>query len=120
MAGRRCDSFYIVNRNPVALTGRQIELAAKPGQRYFDVWHGVELKPEEAGTRVSLSIEMEAMGYGAVLATSHPDAALQKLLGEMHALSARKLADFPDVWKPLLQTIFEISATEAASSAPAE
>lgn len=111
--------WTIVNRNSVAVSGRQLELPAQAGQHYFDVWHGVELKPEEIGTRIGLSFEMEALGFGAVLATSSSDPGLQQLLAEMRALSARSLADFSDVWKPLPQTIVEIPATEAAHSTPA-
>jgi formylglycine-generating enzyme required for sulfatase activity len=111
--------WTIVNRNSFGVSGRQIELAAQAGQRYFDVWHGVELKPEDLGTRVGLNFEMEPLGFGAVLATNNPDPALEKLLAEMSTLSERRLADFSDVWTPSRQAIVEIPATGAAHSAPA-
>ena len=38
--------FTVVNRNEYAVTGSQLELPGDSGTRYYDVWHGVELKPE--------------------------------------------------------------------------
>ena len=35
----------------------------------YDVWHGEELKPEVSGSTATLSFEMEAHGFGAMLAT---------------------------------------------------
>ena len=39
-----------------------------PGTRFYDLWHGEELKPEVQGDRALLSFEIEAHGFGAVLA----------------------------------------------------
>ena len=41
--------WTIVNRNQYDVEGRQSRLPAEAGTRYFDLWHGVELKPESAG-----------------------------------------------------------------------
>jgi gamma-glutamyl hercynylcysteine S-oxide synthase len=117
--GAETTLWTIVNRNPYDVSGRQLELPVQAGRRYFDVWHGVELKPEEAGAGVGLSFELKALGYGAILATSSPDAALSKLLSEMRSLAARELAEFSDEWKPLSQVGVEIAPASPASSAPA-
>ena len=110
--------WTLVNRSSYNLSGRQIELPAQPGRRYFDLWHGMELKPEEVGGGVGLSFELEARGFGAILATAAPDAAFKKLLSEMRTLAARRLAEFSEQWKPLPQAIVEIPPTSPASTAP--
>jgi hypothetical protein len=44
------DSLWtIVNRNPYDLSGQQIELQPIEGMRYFDLYHGIELKPARSG-----------------------------------------------------------------------
>ena len=62
----------------------------KAGTHYFDVYHGVEIKPlMEAGNAV-LSFSTEAHGFGAVLATtSDPDANTQQLLEQMKTMTAK-------------------------------
>ena len=65
-----------MNRNEYDVDGRQIELPHRSDMHYFDLWHGVELKPEmHERPSSALSFEMEAHGYGAVLAPAATDAA---------------------------------------------
>src|SRR2546430_5418889 len=60
--------WTIVNRNEYGVTGRQIDARyPKQGLRYYDVWRGVELKPEVIGDNAILSFDLEARGYGSVL-----------------------------------------------------
>ena len=37
--------WTIVNRNEYDVEGRQMDVPASPGMRYFDLYHGVEIKP---------------------------------------------------------------------------
>ena len=37
--------WTIVNRNEYDVDGRQMNVPSKPGMRYFDLYHGVELNP---------------------------------------------------------------------------
>ena len=62
--------WTIVNRNEYDVEGPQIELPPEDGMRYFDLYHGVELTPvkNQAG-RIVLSFNVEAHGYGALLAS---------------------------------------------------
>ena len=88
--------WTIVNRNEYDVDGDQMEVPATPGTRYFDVYHGVELKAEtRASGRRVLSFAIEARGYGAILVTNvEPDAPLQSLLSKMKQMtehSAREL-----------------------------
>jgi len=110
--------WTLVNRNEYTLTGRQIRVPPESGWHYYDLWHGVELQPEMAGSQAILSFEMEAHGYGAILATSKLSAADQQLLHDMRALSARPLASFSHEWHSLPQHLLGIAATQPAPAAP--
>ena len=116
--GAEATLWTVVNRNPYRLSGRQIEVPARAGRRYFDLWSGVELRPEVAGGRVGLSFEMEPFGYGAILETAAPDAGLTGFLADMRVLSARRLEEFPAEWQALPQSIVEIPATAGAAAPP--
>jgi len=112
--------WTVVNRNEYDVPGRQLEVPYAPGNRYYDLWKGVELKPEVQGTTATLSFEMEGQGYGAVLAlTGVPDEQLQKLLARMNELSQKRLKDYSHEWKFLPQDIVAITATRPAATAPA-
>ncbi len=54
---------------PTTFAGRQMDVKPAPGMRYFDLYHGTELKPESDGPIAVLSFDIEANGYGAILAT---------------------------------------------------
>ena len=111
--------WTVVNRNEYDVAGRQISVPSKPGARYFDLYHGVELKPDREEGRDVLSFPIEAHGFGAVLATNgEPDAHLQDLMKRMKAMTEKPLASFDDVWKPIPQQLVEIPQTKTASSAP--
>ncbi|HMD84237.1 MAG TPA: formylglycine-generating enzyme family protein, partial [Terriglobia bacterium] len=112
--------WTLVNRNEYDVPGRQIELPHAPGTRYFDLWQGVELKPEIQGNTATLSFVMEAQGYGAVLAVAgEPDEPLRKLLARMSELSQKRLQEFSHQWKSLPQQIVAIAAAKPAATAPA-
>jgi formylglycine-generating enzyme required for sulfatase activity len=113
--------WTIVNRNEYDIDGDQIEVAAKGDLRYFDLYHGVELKPQtRPAGRTVLAFSIEAKGYGAVLATnSAPDQKAVALMSKMKELTARPLADYSHEWKVLPQQIVPIQATKTASGAPA-
>jgi iron(II)-dependent oxidoreductase len=111
--------WTIVNRNQYDVDGRQMSVPATAGMRYFDLYHGVELAPQHDGQADALSFEIEAHGYGAVLATkSEPGSEIQALLRRMQQLSKDPLAGFPHDWKPLSQQVVEIEQTRPATTAP--
>jgi gamma-glutamyl hercynylcysteine S-oxide synthase len=104
-----------VNRTAYNIEGPQLQISAQAEMHYFDLWHGVELKPSAA----TLAFQMEASGFGAVLAQPQPaDAALTAFLDEMRALNARPLASFLKVWRVLPQRIVPIEPTAPAPRAP--
>jgi gamma-glutamyl hercynylcysteine S-oxide synthase len=104
--------WTLVNRGEMNVDGPQLVVRSEPGMRYFDLWHGVELKPEHS----TLSFTIEALGYGAVLAQRDPpDAAFQN---DMRQLSAKPLSAFPKQWTFLPQQLAPIPATAPAADAP--
>ncbi len=111
--------WTFVNRNEYDLRGPEISVPQSPGARYYDVWHGVELHPEVKGSTATLTMDIEARGYGAVLMSEgEPGERIQKLLFEMREHSAKPLASFSKDWKFLPQQIVEIPRTKAAAAAP--
>ena len=111
--------WTIVNRNEYDLDGRQMAVPFADGTRYFDLYHGTELKPERAGNSMVLSFPIEGHGFGAVLATTRqPDETIQKLIQTMKSMTSKPLASYSDEWKPLPQEQTTIPATKASASAP--
>ncbi|MDR3738503.1 MAG: SUMF1/EgtB/PvdO family nonheme iron enzyme [Terracidiphilus sp.] len=112
--------WTIVNRNEYNTSGRQITVPYKPGLRYFDLYHGVELKPEVESDRAVLSFDAEAHGYAAILSTpTAPDAATLRFLDTMKSMTATPLSTYPHEWQVVKQSLVEIPPTIPASSAPA-
>ena len=113
--------WTIVNRNEYDVDGDQIEVPPAASLRYFDLYHGVELKPEtRPGGRAVLDFSIEAKGYGAILATNAaPDQGTLALMAKVKSLTATPLSSYSHEWKVLPQQIIPIQATKAANSAPA-
>jgi gamma-glutamyl hercynylcysteine S-oxide synthase len=113
--------WTIVNRNEYDVEGHQIELQPEEGMRYFDLYHGTELKPERnpEGT-VVLSFEVEAHGYGALLATkTAPNAGIQALISKMKEMTANPLASYSHEWMVLPQQTVPMAGTKPPAASPA-
>jgi formylglycine-generating enzyme required for sulfatase activity len=110
--------WLIVNRNRFALGGREMRVTLQPGLHFYDFWHGRELTPEISGSQATLSFDLGAQGFGAILAASELTPEEQKLLARMHELSARPLSDFSRRWSFLPQRIVPIASTVPAGTAP--
>jgi formylglycine-generating enzyme required for sulfatase activity len=112
--------WTIVNRNEYDVEGDQIEVSSKDGMRYFDLYHGVELKPQaRPGGRMVLAFSIEAKGYGSVLATnSAPDQKVLALMSKMKEMTATPLAGYSHEWRVLPQQIVPIQPTTPATGVP--
>lgn len=112
--------WTIVNRNEYDVDGNQMTVSGQNGLRYFDLYHGVELKPTMEGNEAVLTFSTEAHGYGAVLALAgEPDARFKKLMATMAEMTAKPLSEYSHEWKSLPQKLVDIAPTQAAASAPA-
>jgi formylglycine-generating enzyme required for sulfatase activity len=113
--------WTIVNRANYSINGRQMDVPYSAGMRYFDLYHGVELKPElkANGQTAVLRFDMEAFGYGAILATpSEPSETIKALMSRMAAMTKKPLAEFAHEPPILHQTLVDIAPTKAATEAP--
>ena len=111
--------WTIVNRNEYDVSGAQMTVPKQDGMRYFDLYHGVELKPTTEGSDTVLDFQTEAHGYGAVLATAgEPDAHIRDLMTKMAQQTTKPLSGYSHEWTDLAQKLVEIPATKPASSAP--
>ena len=113
--------WTIVNRNEYDVHGDQIVVPDTPGRKYFDLWHGVELKPDIRGGRATLRFDLEGSGYGAVLAldAGAEVAGLDAMLGQMREWAKIPLKSLSHEWHFLPQQMVEIPATRRAGSPPA-
>ena len=111
--------WTIVNRNEYDVREQQMAIPHGDGMRYFDLYHGVELKPEVSKGEAILSFDLEPHGYGAILAqVGEPDSGIRTLMQRMHELTATPLAAYSHEWHALPQKLVEIPATAAVASAP--
>lgn len=111
--------WTIVNRNEYDVNEDQMSVSYKQGMRYFDLYHGVELRAKVEGEHATLEFPIEAHGYGAVLATpGAPDSSIETLMGKMKTMTEKPLASFSHEWKEIPQQLVEIPSTAPATSAP--
>jgi gamma-glutamyl hercynylcysteine S-oxide synthase len=113
--------WTFVNRNEYDVAGRQIAVPHTAGARYYDLWNGVELKPEMRGQEAILSFGMEAHGYGAVLeATGGVMPGFDTLLKEMAALAKTPLASLSEQRRVLPQQMVPIPPALKPAAASGE
>ena len=113
--------WTIVNRNEYDVDGNELSVPALDGARYFDLYHGVELKPDLArwGKWVRLTFSVEAHGFGAVLqVVGEQDASITQLMSTMKTLTSRPLASYSQDRLVLSQRIVEVPPTKPKSSTP--
>ncbi len=111
--------WTVVNRNSYPLAGAQIEVPYRPGEHFYDLWHGVELQPQVTSDKTILkailNFDLEANGYGSLLATTELKPALQALMTSTREWTQKPLSTYSAEWKPLPQTVVAIAKTEAAA-----
>jgi formylglycine-generating enzyme required for sulfatase activity len=111
--------WTIVNRNEYDLSGLQMTVPDPKGMRYFDLYHGIELKPVTEGNEEVLEFTIEAHGYGAVLALpEEPNADMKDLMQHMGRITAKPLSSYSHEWTPIPQKLVEIAPTQPVNSAP--
>ena len=115
--------WLLVNRADHDQRGPQLTVPAPAGTVFYDLWHGQPLASEAAGGSQTLSFDLEARGFGAVLAVrgSAIDPALAELLRTMHERSRQPLGALSNEWSFLPQRPVEPPpAVPAAGAAPAD
>ena len=113
----------LVNRGDRDVDGEVLEMgpAGREGTRYYDLWHGAELKTTERDGRTVLRFAIEKHGFGAVFVL-WPLHELPKvvadLLPKMAERSKTRLADLSNEWKALPQQVVDIPRTRPAAQPP--
>ncbi len=114
--------WTIVNRDEYDVTGEQLRVPVHAGMHYFDLWRGIELAPRASGGEATLSFTIDALGFGAVLATTENSAttsdALQNLLKYMSVRSAQPLPAYSRQWKFVRQAMVPSALTKIPTTAP--
>jgi gamma-glutamyl hercynylcysteine S-oxide synthase len=111
--------WTIVNRSEYNVDGNQMTTPYTQGMRYFDLYHGVELKPEIKGDQAVLSFSTEAHGYAAIVASSGElEPKLKELMEKMKGMTAKPLSSYSHEWHALSQQMVEIAPSVRAASAP--
>merc|ERR1711865_254406 len=124
LAARRATLWTVVNRKPGNML---VDLTVKEGRNYFDCYHGTQLHSVPMGANnlahVSgphVSFPIEPYGFGCVFETDEdPSDKLQTFLDHMQKITAKPLASYDYIWKPLPQQMVEIPPTAKATEAPA-
>jgi gamma-glutamyl hercynylcysteine S-oxide synthase len=118
--GRDRTLWLLVNRADHAVRGAQLRVPAEAGTVFYDLWHGRPLAPEPAGGLSTLHFDLEAHGFGAVLAVRGPadDPALGALLKAMGEQSRRPLGELRNDWSFLPQRQVEAPDSAPAAAAP--
>ena len=112
--------WTIVNRNEYDVGGEHLAVPDSMGRRYFDIWNGKTLAPRMADGQAFFSLDLEARGYGAVLAVeANADidelAALMRAMRELNSVPLQRLSN---TWQALPQEIVPIASTASSTMAP--
>ena len=113
--------WTIVNRNEYEVHGDQMVVPDRPGRKYYDLWHGVELKPDIRNGHATLRFDLEGSGFGAILAldSGAQVPGMDALLGQMREWAKTPLKTLSHDWHFLPQQMVEIPPVKPASAPPA-
>jgi gamma-glutamyl hercynylcysteine S-oxide synthase len=112
--------YTFVNRDSVDKSGHQIRMPLQDDFKYFDIWNGVELEPKKRKDSVVFDFNIEAYGYGSLLAIKSYaiDSQLLNFLSQMFRLSSKPLKEYAITWTPLTQQIVDIDKTKRSLRTP--
>ncbi len=121
--GKEQSLWTFVNWSDQRRNGQVLTAPAEAGARYFDLWNGVEIHPSVRNGVVTVTTELEPRGLGAILVHhGAADAALQKLLQNLHQQATRPLASYSDEWTPTNNPVLRVeprTKPAARNEAPA-
>lgn len=113
--------WTMVNRNEYDVDGWQLSVPALDGARYFDLYHGTELKADLTREKyhARVSFPLEAHGFGALLqVVGEPDSSVAQLLTTMKTLTNKPLASYSRERVILSQHIVDIPPTKPRPATP--
>jgi iron(II)-dependent oxidoreductase len=112
--------WTVINRTNYAMNGELLRVKAPAtGARFYDVYHGTEIKPRMDGKDALLTFAVEPHGYGAILqSTVALTGDQQALLKKMQAMTRNPLESFSAEWHFLPQTLVDIPSAAAKDKTP--
>lgn len=106
--------WTLVNRNEYDVAAARLSVPALDGARYFDVYHGFEIKPVVSPDtkQADIRVPVEAHGFGAILqVVGNPDASVVDEMARMKSMTARPLRSYSSDRQILAQHIVEMKPT---------
>jgi gamma-glutamyl hercynylcysteine S-oxide synthase len=112
--------WTLVNIGASAVNGSQLVIPYQAGMVYYDLWHGVELKPVVNNGTAALAFSIEGDGYGVILGTKPADRPrnVAAFLATMRKLTAQPLSSYSAANTVLTQTINPTLTTKPYSEPP--
>jgi len=110
--------WTIVNRGEYAIAGRQMTVARRDGVRYFDLYRGTELKPEQEEAGDVLSSISSRMASAPSWPCARAHARRASIDGEDARHDGAAPIELLREWKVLPQQQVEIRPTAPSASAP--
>jgi formylglycine-generating enzyme required for sulfatase activity len=108
--------WTIVNRNEYDIDAAHLSVPAFDGARYFDVYHGAEIKAVISRDEnwAHLRFPIEAHGFGAILQVlGAPDTSVMDEMEKMKSMTARPLSSYSTDRQILAQHIVEMKPTQS-------
>lgn len=112
--------WTIINLNTYTLKGEQIDIPYNLEVSYFDLYHGVELKPICINGKARLSFDIEEKGIAAVLMINKSKIPSDHdlFLNQMSKLTANPLNTYSTNWSKAKQTMTIIEKTPLTDIIP--
>ncbi len=110
--------FLIINRNSVNISGATISFEntfTVANINVYDCYYGKELKVTSNGNNVIVNIDIEGLGFGAILATMYSTSTNSKLnnyLTLINTITQKPLSSFSTKWRYLQQNLTIINETK--------
>jgi iron(II)-dependent oxidoreductase len=111
--------WTIVNRNEYAVDERQMHVPYRQGERYYDLYEGLEIHGEREGQNTVLEFSIEAHGFSSILATQgEPPKTVLELMKTMRELTRLPLAQYSADWHALPQHLVPTAVARPFKTAP--
>jgi hypothetical protein len=112
--------WTLINRSDKDINGSQLEVTHRQNEKYYDLWHGIELNPQVKNEKAILQFPIESHGFGAILSGEEKDLPkdFNKFMSKMKEYSARPLSSYSSSNIVVKQTMVPIEQSKQYKSAP--
>ena len=112
--------WTLINRSGKDINGSQLEVLHNENNKYYDLWHGIELHPEIRDGKAFLQFPIEKHGFGAILSGKEKDLPkdFDHFILKMKQYSDRPLSSYPDTNIVFNQKMVPIGPSKQYKNAP--